>query len=88
LETASLIEKLPDFLGVANTDTQIDTQGTGASRPDVTQAVTVNNGVEVSKAVANKGDCHAMASAVAVCHGGQLNSELGFESPSLRHKFV
>jgi integrase len=84
LETASLIEKLPDFMDGKDTDTQLDTQTTGASSPGVAQAVTVNAGDKNSKHVANIVESHDLTSAVAICHSGQSNGVLEFESPSLR----
>jgi integrase len=85
LETASLIEKLPEFMGEKNTDTQLDTQTTGASSLGVAQAVTVNAGDKTENLIANTDERHGLTSAVAVCHNGQPSGVSGFESPSLRH---
>jgi integrase len=80
LETASLIEKLPEFVD----DTQLDTHATVASRPDVTQAVTDNGSSEGSEPVEGIDESHGLTPAVAACHAGQPNTVSGFESPSLR----
>jgi hypothetical protein len=85
LETADLIEKLPDFMGEKINDTQLDTQATVASRPKVTQAVLANAGDGNSEHVENTSESHDMTPAVAVCHSGQSNDVSEFESPSLRH---
>jgi integrase len=84
LETASLIEKLPDFMGEKATDTQLDTQTTGASSLGVAQAVTVNAGDKNENHVANIAESHSLTPAVAVCHSGQSSGVSEFESPSLR----
>jgi integrase len=84
LETASFIEKLPDFLDEKSDDTQLDTQATVASSPNVAQAVTVKRGNEDSEHVENKGGSHDLTPAVAVCHSGQSDGVSEFESPSLR----
>jgi hypothetical protein len=84
LETASFIEKLPDFLDEKSNDTQLDTQATVASSPNVAQAVTVKRGNEDSEHVENKGGSHDLTPAVAVCHSGQSDGVSEFESPSLR----
>ena len=81
LETAGLIEKLPDFMN----DTQLDTHATGASSPDVAQPVIVNGGDEGSEHVANIHESHDLTPAVAVCHSDHANDISRFESPSLRH---
>jgi integrase len=81
LETASLIEKLPDFMSEAATGTQPDTQATGANCPNVAQAVTVSKGIEGSKEIENTGESHGLTPAVTVCHGGQSNGVLGITSP-------
>jgi integrase len=81
LETASLIEKLPDFMGEKIPGTQLGTQATGASSPDVTQAVTINKGIEVLKEIENRGESHGLTPAVAVCHVGQSDGVLGIASP-------
>jgi hypothetical protein len=85
LETAILIEKLPDFLGEKNTGTQLGTQATVASSPGVSQAVTVKRGNEAAEHAENIGESHGLTSPVAVCHSGQSKGSVGFESPSLRH---
>lgn len=85
LETASLIEKLPDYLDGKANDTQLGTQATGASSPDVTQAVTASGSLESSAHVANIEESHGLSPAVAGCHSEPLKSLPGFESPSLRH---
>jgi integrase len=85
LETANLIEKLPDFLGEKKDDTQLDTQTTGASCPGVSHAVTVNAGGGNSEHVGNTGESRGVAPVVTDCHVGQSNAVSGFESPSLRH---
>jgi integrase len=84
LETAGLIEKLPDFLDEKNTDTQLDTQTIDASSPGVAQAVTVNAGDENAKHVENKGESRDLTPAVTACHTVQSNGVLEFESPPLR----
>lgn len=84
LETASVIEKLPDFFGGKLDGTQLDTQATVAGSREVAQAVTLNGGSESSEHPVNKGDCHAVSLTVAVCHAGPSNVAAGFESPSLR----
>jgi integrase len=84
LETASLIEKLPDFLGEKLDGTQLGTQATVAGSPDVAQAVTENGSEELVKPIETKGDCHDLTPAVAVCHSGQSDGVSEFESPSLR----
>jgi len=84
LETASLIEKLPDFLGETKADTQLGTQTTGANSPDVAQAVIVSVGDGKSEHVENTGESHDLTPAVAVCHSGQSKAVSEFESPSLR----
>jgi integrase len=85
LETASLIEKLPDFLGEKLDCTQLRTQATVSASPDVAQAVTANRDAECAETLANKGDSHALSLAVATGHIGQQTGALGFESPPLRH---
>jgi hypothetical protein len=85
LETASLIEKLPDFLGGELDGTQLGTHATVSASPDVTQAVTFNRDAEGSEALANKGDSHALSLAVATGHTDQQTGEAGFESPPPRH---
>jgi hypothetical protein len=54
LETASLIEKLPDFLDEKTNGTQLGTQATVANSPDVAQAVTANGSSENSEHVQTK----------------------------------
>jgi hypothetical protein len=83
LETAGLIEKLPDFVS----DTQLDTQATGANSPDVSQAVTLNGSLETSESSATKGKCHSASLAVTNSHSDQPDGQGGFESPSLRQFF-
>src|SRR5208283_5453968 len=85
LETASLIEKLPDFLDGKDTDTQQGTQTTGASCPDVAQAVTLDAGAGTSEHAADIEESHGLAECGAVCHTSQPEGSVGFESPSLRH---
>ena len=85
LETASLIEKLPDFLGERMDGTQLDTQATVASSPAVAQAVTVSGGSQGCEHVENADESHDLTPAGAVCHAGQSNGVSEFESPSLRH---
>jgi integrase len=84
LETASLIEKLPDFTDETKTDTQLDTQTTGAGGHGVAQAVTKNARDENGKQVEIKGESHGLTPAVAACHTGESEGVLKFESPSLR----
>jgi integrase len=81
LETASLIEKLPDYMDGKDTGTQLGTQATGASCPDVAQAVTAGGSLESSGHIANIEESHGLAPAVAGCHSESLNSVSGFESP-------
>jgi integrase len=85
LETASLIEKLPDFMGEKVDDTQLGTHAPVVSGPDVAQAVTADWGSESSEHPANIDESHDLTSAVAVCHDGPLSGVSGFESPPLRH---
>ena len=84
LETASLIEKLPDFVSEKDTDTQLDTQTIGASSPGVAQAVSVNAGDKNENHAANIVESHGLTPAVAVCHSGQSDGVSEFESSSLR----
>ena len=84
LETASLIEKLPDYLDGKANDTQLDTQATGASSLSLTQAVTANGSCESAERVATIEESRGLTPAVAACHTEPLNSLSGFESPSLR----
>ena len=85
LETASLIEKLPDFLSDKSDDTQLGTQTIGASSPKVTQAVTVSRGMKNAECIENKDESHNLTPAVATCHTGHSMGVSWFESPSLRH---
>jgi hypothetical protein len=85
LETASLIEKLPDFMDEKMGDTQLDTQATVVSSPDAALAVTVNGGSETCEHVSNIDESHDLTPAVAVCHAGHSDGGSRFESPSLRH---
>ena len=85
LETASLIEKLPDYQDGKDTDTQLDTQTTGTSSPAVARAVTLNAGAETPEHAASIDESHSLAECGAVCHTSQSEGSLGFESPSLRH---
>jgi hypothetical protein len=85
LETASLIEKLPDFMGEKVDDTQLGTHAPVVSGPDVAQAVPADWGSESSEHPANIDESHDLTSAVAVCHDGPLSGVSGFESPPLRH---
>ena len=84
LETASMIEKLPDFFGGKLDGTQLDTQAPVAGGRKVAQAVITNSDGESSEHPANKGDCHAVSLTVAVCHTDALSVGAGFESPPLR----
>ena len=84
LETASLIEKLPDYLDGKANDTQLGTQATGASSPDVTQAVTASGSLESSAHAANIDESRDLTPGVALCHTAQSNDVSEFESPSLR----
>jgi integrase len=81
LETAGLIEKLPDFLG----DTQLDTQTAGAISPGVAQPVSVDWGNGIAKSVTNIEESHDVTLSGAVCHTASNNDASRFESPSLRH---
>jgi integrase len=87
LETASLIEKLPDFLsdGQRTNDTQLGTQSTGGAGHGLSRPVTENGSGELVKPIEAKGDCHALSLAVATGHGDQPIGQREFESPSLRH---
>jgi integrase len=85
LETASQIEKLPEFITEKSDDTQLGTHATISASLAVSSAVIINGGNEDSKAIENKGDCHALADGVTACHTNQSGTVLGFESPSLRH---
>ena len=84
LETASVIEKLPDFMVEKSNDTQLGTQAAGLASHAVSSAVTKGGGNEDSRLVENKGDCHALADSVAACHSDQSETVSEFESPSLR----
>jgi integrase len=84
LETASVIEKLPDFVREKTIDTQPGTQATAPASLAEASAVTTNGGPEKAKSIDNKGECHALARSVSVCHINQPKGVLGFESPSLR----
>jgi integrase len=81
LETASLIEKLPDFID----DTQLGTHATGAGCSDMTQAVTKDGSSETSEHVENKSDCPSLTPIVAASHTVHESGVQEFESPSLRH---
>jgi integrase len=85
LETAGLIEKLPDFLEEKKTDTQLDTQKSGASSLDPSQAGIVNWGNEDSKSIVNIDESQGLAPAVTVWQAPLEYSSSRFESPSLRH---
>jgi integrase len=85
LETASLIEKLPDFLGQRIDDTQLGTQSTGGAGHELSRPVMENGSGEFVKPIDTKGDCHTLSLAVAISHGDQANGVSEFESPSLRH---
>jgi len=84
LETASLIEKLPDYQDGTN-DTQLDIQATGASCRDVAQSVMVNGEHEMTEHDENIGESRGLTPAVADCHAAHSSGVVGFESPSLRH---
>jgi integrase len=84
LETASLIEKLPDFSGEKLDGTQLGTHATVVGSPEMAQAVTANRGTESTETLANKGDCHALSLAVATGHSDQHTCLREFESPPLR----
>jgi integrase len=84
LETASLIEKLPDFLGEKMEGTQLDTQTTVASSPAVARAVMAGRGNGNSEHVESTDESHDLTPVVAVCHAGQSKGVSEFESPSLR----
>ena len=81
LETADLIEKLPDFLGETMADTQLGTQTTGASSPDVAHAVMVNGGNGSSESIENTGESHDLTLAVAACRATHSNSASGVRIP-------
>lgn len=85
LETANLIEKLPEFGGEKPDDTQIDTQATGASRLEESGPVTTDGGGANRQSIENTEDCRALACAGASGHGNLPNPVAEFESPSLRH---
>jgi integrase len=85
LETADLIEKLPNFLGGTKTDTQLDTQTTGAGGHSVSQPVTANWGNGIAKDFANIEESHGKTLAGAACHISFNSDDSRFESPSLRH---
>ena len=84
LETVDLIEKLPDFLGETKPGTQLDTQTTGASGHNVSQAGMFGGSFKTFECVANIEDSHGLTPTVALCHNELHNPILGFESPSLR----
>ena len=84
LETASLIEKLPDYVNGNKADTQLGTQATGASGHAVTQTVTANGCMKNAEPIANIEESHGLSPAVADCHGEPSTTLSGFESPSLR----
>jgi integrase len=84
LETASLIEKLPDFVD----DTQLDTHAIGASGRSVAQAVIASWGNGIVNAVANIDESPNLSQAVAVGHCVLINADSRFESPSLRHNLI
>lgn len=88
LETASQIEKLPDFLGAKGNDTQIDTHATVISGHSASSVVTMGAGAESAKEPVNTGDCPCMAGVVIDCHSDLPNLSEEFESPSLRHFFL
>jgi integrase len=81
LETAGLIEKLPDFLGEKIDDTQLDTQTTVAGSPGAAHAVTVSGGKENSEHFENTGDCPPLSPAVALCHTAHSNGVSGVRIP-------
>ena len=85
LETASLIEKLPDYTDGKKADTQLGTQATGASRRIVAQAVTIGGSLQSAEAIGNIEESQGLTHAVAVCHSHAATTVTGFESPSLRH---
>ena len=81
LETASLIEKLPDYMDGNKADTQLDAQATGATSLIVSHAVTTNGSLENAGTIANIEESHSLSPVVAGCHNGQLETMTGFESP-------
>jgi integrase len=81
LETAGLVEKLPDFSGGKNKYTQLGTQTTGATRHGVSLVGTMNGGAESSKEAENKGDCHSLSCAVTPCHGSSEEPVGGVRIP-------
>jgi integrase len=85
LETADLIEKLPDFVGGAKTGTQLGTQATGADSLFVSQAVNVNWTNGIAKEFANIEQSHGSTLSGVICHIPSNDGCLRFESPSLRH---
>jgi hypothetical protein len=84
LETASLIEKLPDYLDGKASDTQLGTQATVASSPGVAQAVTASGSFENSERAGNIDESHDLSPAVTGCHNEPSDTMPGFESPPLR----
>ena len=81
LETAGLVEKLPDFCGGKNQVTQLGTQTTGAPGHGVSLAGTVNGGAESSKEAENKGVCHSLSCAGTPGHGSSENPVAGVRIP-------
>ena len=66
-------------------DSQIDSQTLVADRPAVSPTVIGLKAIKVGKTIENIDESHGLTPAVASCHSGLPNSEMGFESPSLRH---
>ncbi|MDE3067754.1 MAG: site-specific integrase [Verrucomicrobiota bacterium] len=65
-------------------DSQIDSQSLVADRPAVSPSVIGVKSIKVGKTIENIDESHGLTPAVANCHSDKLNSEMGFESPSLR----
>jgi integrase len=66
-------------------DSQIDSQTLVADRPAMSPTVIGLKAINVGKTIETIDESHGLTPAVASCHSGLPNSEMGFESPSLRH---
>ena len=66
-------------------DSQIDSQTLVAGRPAMSPTVIGLKSINVGKTIEKIDESHDLTPAVANCHSEQPNSEMGFESPSLRH---
>ena len=80
LPLAATVRRLPSI-----GDSQIDSQTLVADRPAVSPAVLGLKSINVGKTIENIDESHGLTPSVATCHSEQPNSEMGFESPSLRH---